>query len=126
MPVVLPQLCAKIEEVKHGTELSCTLLTSQFLPLERAVDEIIEICKFHVELEGIAQALTWVADLTMSILTGCPALFRLAVVFFQYRRAVVKQALGSPYLPPIAWAIVRMKAFGVSKLSRLAPGLRFA
>jgi hypothetical protein len=58
----------------------------------------------------------------MSILTGCPALFRLAVVFFQYRRAVVKQALGSPYLPPIAWAIVRMKAFGVSKLSRLAQG----
>jgi len=41
MPIVLLQLCAEVDEVKHGTELSCTLMASQFhLPLKRAVHEV--------------------------------------------------------------------------------------
>jgi len=41
MPVVLPQLRAEIYEVKHSTETSRPLLTSQaHLALRRALDEL--------------------------------------------------------------------------------------
>jgi len=41
MSVVLPQLCAEVNEVKHGIKASCPLLTSQaHLLLQRALDKL--------------------------------------------------------------------------------------
>ena len=48
MPVVLPQLCAKIDKAKHSTELSGTLAMSHcHLPLERAVNKLPHLSVMH-------------------------------------------------------------------------------